>query len=799
MLKNIASLRMSGANFCSATKFDFFNPREGDKIKTIKGTLLYGRNGTGKSTIAKAFRSLAGETVPSIVNALLLDHDNRPISLNDEEKKRIFVFDEDFVYKNVKLKQDHLETIVILGEAADLTEKIETAEAERDAAEVKFKQQDETFQEYCDAGNIKSPKHYIPLLMHVLRGDDNWAGRDKEIYGRRQNTSVREDTYKDFLNLTPSKSKTELIIDFKIKLNELEVAKSGSAAIDAKVPNVVISDRYSDESARQLLAKQIEKPDLSEREKKLLDLAQSGEISLLSERLSVFQNSETAECPYCYQPVTVEYKNTLVLSIEKILNRTVIDHQNLIEDHIIDPVKLDLAPFEKLDNYQSCSNLVSKLNDSIQQNNIYLQRKKDNPYEPIVSGFVYISKIATHLKTALELLEKERAEYNKVTKKTAPIINTLKQINGEIAHYDIKSLASQLARQHDEYTIAAEINETLKFELKKKNEVIQNLEAQRKSIGLAVDSINACMKYIFFADDRLKIEYQDEKYKLLSHGNNVKPCDVSVGERNIIGLSYFFTSILEGQEEAKAYGNEYLLVIDDPVSSYDLESKIGILSFLKYKLSLFLEGSADTKALVMTHDLMTFYDVHKIFEEIVSACKKKNYPNDPKFNRFEMRDCCLTTFSYRSRQEYSEILKNIYAYASGQTNGHAMVIGNMMRQALEAFSTFVYKKCIEDVSTDKQILGLLKEDEFISYFKNLMYRLVLHGGSHKEEQIKAMQDFQFFNLISDAEKQRTAKDILCFIYLLNKKHLLAHLEGCSNVTVELESWCQDIKARAAVM
>lgn len=73
------------------------------------------------------------------------------------------------------------------------------------------------------------------------------------------------------------------------------------------------------------------------------------------------------------------------------------------------------------------------------------------------------------------------------------------------------------------------------------------------------------------------------------------------------------------------------------------------------------------------------------------------------------------------------------------------------------------------------------------------------GGSHKEEQIKAMQDFHFFNLISDAEKQRTAKDILCFIYLLNKKHLLAHLEGCSNVTVELESWCQDIKARAAVM
>ena len=69
------------------------------------------------------------------------------------------------------------------------------------------------------------------------------------------------------------------------------------------------------------------------------------------------------------------------------------------------------------------------------------------------------------------------------------------------------------------------------------------------------------------------------EYKLLSHGKNVKPCDVSVGERNIIGLSYFFTSILEGQEIDSAYYGEYLLVTDDPVSSYDTENKIGILSF----------------------------------------------------------------------------------------------------------------------------------------------------------------------------------------------------------------------------
>lgn len=130
-----------------------------------------------------------------------------------------------------------------------------------------------------------------------------------------------------------------------------------------------------------------------------------------------------------------------------------------------------------------------------------------------------------------------------------------------------------------------------------------------------------------------------------------------------------------------------------------------------------------------------------------------------------------------NRQEYIEILESIYKYASGNADEYELIIGNVMCQVLEAFSTFEYKKGIEAISTDTQILGLLPEPEYVSYYKNLMYRLVLHGGSHKEEQIKIMNDFNFFSLISKVEKQRTAKDILCFIYLLNERHLLEHLKS----------------------
>ncbi|HOT60566.1 MAG TPA: AAA family ATPase, partial [Spirochaetales bacterium] len=651
-----------------------------------------------------------------------------------------------------------------------------------------------------DARNVKSPKYYVTLLRDALRGDDNWAGRDREINNRRQNTIVRDDMYKQFVTLKPSKPKTELIADYKEKLKEFENAKTGASTIDAIVPTIQNSySTYDDETVQQLLVKEIEKPKLSEREKKLLTLVQRGKVDELNQRLEVFQKKETVECPYCFQPVTPGHKESLIESIEKVLNQAVKYHQEELQSHILDQIIINLEPYEKLEDYQTCVDLINKINATIQGNNEKLKKKITNPYESIVTNTISVKTLVTQLITALEDLEKARVEYNKAVTKTDPIIKELNRINSEIAHYDVIDLSTQLDKQQNEYIVVETLYCELKVAYEEKKKVVEDYEAQRKNIRIAVDAINACMKYIFFADDRLKIEYVDGVYKLLSNGKSVRPCDVSAGERNIIGLSYFFTNILEDKEEKDAYSEDYILVIDDPVSSFDAENRIGILSFLKYKLSMFLEGDSNTKALVMTHDLMTYYDIHKIFEEIINVCKKKGYPQEPKFNCFEIRKGGLKTFCYKTRQEYTELITIVYTYALGQVNDYEIVIGNMMRQVLEAFSTFEYKKSIEAVSTDAQILGLLPDTKYVSYYKNLMYRLVLHGGSHREEQIKAMKDFQFFSLISETEKKRTAKDVLCFIYMLNKRHLLEHLKECGNVETELQSWCQDIKARAAII
>ena len=53
---------------------------------------------------------------------------------------------------------------------------------------------------------------------------------------------------------------------------------------------------------------------------------------------------------------------------------------------------------------------------------------------------------------------------------------------------------------------------------------------------------------------------------------------------------------MENKDEDKVFNSKYLLIIDDPVSSFDMENRIGILSYLKYKLGQFMKGNDKSKS-----------------------------------------------------------------------------------------------------------------------------------------------------------------------------------------------------------
>lgn len=198
MLRDITGIRLCGANFETLSNILLLNPHDenSNKTKIVKGTLLYGRNGAGKSTLAKAVKKAKGEVQETIKQAEFLNQENLPVVLTDEEKAHIFVFDEEYVDQNIKFRESGLSTIIMLGKQVEIEEQIKAAKKMEEEAKVARDAQQEEVAEYEKIENEKSPKYYMRAMRWALQGDDNWAGRDRKINGKRQNTGIRDDTYK---------------------------------------------------------------------------------------------------------------------------------------------------------------------------------------------------------------------------------------------------------------------------------------------------------------------------------------------------------------------------------------------------------------------------------------------------------------------------------------------------------------------------------------------------------------------------------------------------------------------------
>lgn len=103
MREDIKSLKISGGKFVAEASLAFW----GNTTQANKKTpcaLLYGRNGSGKSTIARAFRKIAGEKEESITNAVLCYENGNEIQLSDEEKKNIYVLTRNLLMRILELK-----------------------------------------------------------------------------------------------------------------------------------------------------------------------------------------------------------------------------------------------------------------------------------------------------------------------------------------------------------------------------------------------------------------------------------------------------------------------------------------------------------------------------------------------------------------------------------------------------------------------------------------------------------------------------------------------------------------------
>ena len=84
VLNTFSGVSICGGYFKDTRKFILFDKPE------QKVAIIYGKNGSGKSSIAKAFDEYKENQLIQFSNVSLLDFNNKVVSIQDDHKKYIF-------------------------------------------------------------------------------------------------------------------------------------------------------------------------------------------------------------------------------------------------------------------------------------------------------------------------------------------------------------------------------------------------------------------------------------------------------------------------------------------------------------------------------------------------------------------------------------------------------------------------------------------------------------------------------------------------------------------------------------
>lgn len=780
--KEVKGISIKSEYFTENEKFSLFK----DKHRVA---LVFGRNGSGKSTIAQGFIEYKDSVNPRTVDVKLLTEAGDVYISPVEKPLKIFVFNEDYINKNVKFKSEGLDTIVLLGEQIGLDEQIQENENRINDLISDLDKFERILDQQNDKKNSSCPEFWLSKIYSTLR--ERWAGTQGiQIKKKLQKSSVNKDVVEKISKITCSENKESIQREFDDQLRLFNSIDSESTPIEQEISTIQYDSELVSKSKKSL-SQIISRPQLTDRESELLKIFGIEALTTAQEFVS---NNVNKICPTCLNEITPEHKEVIVKKINRIISKESDDLKKELQKLLMNPIDVanyDIYKFLDEHLYSELISNINRLNTEINRHNDSIQEKINNPFEAIVYSAVDISLLYDELNHIIEKLERKRRDYNLAVQDRKKIAEKLLNLNDKIAYFEIKTDYEQYKQTTEEKSSIRTKLENKKTELEMLRIQLNSLESQKANLELAVESINRELKYIFYSSKKMELAVDDNTYKLKVNGQPVKPSKISSGERNALALCYFFTDISKNMDADNPYSNEMFLVIDDPVSSFDFENKIGIMSFLKYKLKDVLLGCETTKALILTHDVSFVMDFEKALEEIANCCSSVG--KHANYSIYYLCNKKLTDFRYKKHNEYSDLLKEIYKYAKADPIYENDAIGNQMRKILEAFSTFSYKVGIAELSTNVLINNLLPSKQLQSYFENLMYRLVLNGESHTENTVRFLPDTDFYLSLSPEEKQRTARDILCLMFLLNKEHILRHIDS-KGAEKDIKEWIDAIKA-----
>lgn len=649
-----------------------------------KVNLIYGLNGTGKSTFSNYLMNRSHTRFKDCyVEGLSEDHE-------------LMVYSQNFVKDNF-FEPEGLKGIFTLSKRnKDAETKIGNAQAEIDnlRTELTKKKNELKLERETIAQKVTASQN----VAWKIRTD--YSGGDRILEFCLDNLKNSKEKLFNYLVNIP-KPATEPPKSVKDLKNELESISGDNSQKYTSLPYINCQLAYIESDS--LFEKNIIGNDSSTVSDLITELGNSDWVKDGLEYISNKEGQENESCPFCQEKTISKlliknieayfdksYENDK-RSIQSLLNSYYQARQSILRKSIFETnPKYEIYKKDFEINYEKFTKI---LDDNIKT----IENKIKSPSRPVL--LKSSSETLDALNEIIRNINVLVTEHNQKIDERGVIANNIKRdfwsvmrwnYDQTISAYNIEKTNS--AKKLHAISVSITVLET---DIRAKQDIIRVQQTQTVNIDKAIENINNGLIDLSITDFKIK-KYSDNRYKIIRNETDDSVFhSLSEGEKMIISFIYFI-ELCRGKKEATEANKKKVIVIDDPMSSLSHIYIFNIGRLIKNEFFGVFKKNVDKQTkeesfhiespyeqvFILTHSLYFFYEMTETNHNIRSHTQ----------NLFRLtkngNGSCFQTMKYESIQNDYQA----YWYIIRDDSQPPALIANCMRNIIEYFFNFVEKK-----------------------------------------------------------------------------------------------------------
>lgn len=403
---------------------------------------------------------------------------------------------------------------------------------------------------------------------------------------------------------------------------------------------------------------------------------------------------EREQCPFCQEHTVTEDLRT---QLSNYFSGAYDEAVNTITQHLkaYKEFPKSLPPTETISSHRFAQHHASELKGLISRAQLVFERNVKKIQEKLASPskVVELESSTTFINEINECIKSINGsikEYNGKLQNKEQALRKIKENFWNRMRWDFDHVLARYAADKERISKKLEAATTRVAEFqqrfKAKQEQIAALQASTVNVEGAVANINTALSELGLEGFRIE-KHKEDLYKLSRPGTGDTAFEsLSEGEKTIISFLYF-CELCKGRKKDSEEGLRKVVVIDDPVSSLSHTFVFNLGRLIKTE---FMESESFEQIFVLTHSLYFFYEL--------ADRKEKRRHESSKLFRVEKIDSASVIREMR----YNQIQNDYQAFWSVVNNKDAppAIVANSMRSIIEHFFGFVEKSnSLHDVFT----------------------------------------------------------------------------------------------------